>query len=57
MKSFGFGIILFIWMILTFILSVSLVGWFVLAPDVDNTDKKSTWMKMGTRLVELIKES
>ena len=57
MKAFGFGLLLFIWLILTVLLCLSFIGWFILAPDINNFNEKSTWMKMGSRLIELIQES
>jgi len=42
-------ILLVFWMFLTFILTLSVVGWFVLASDEYN--HKSTWMEIGIELL------
>ena len=41
-----------IWMILTFLLALSIIGWFILASDDYN--HKSTWMDIGTNLLKQI---
>jgi lysylphosphatidylglycerol synthetase-like protein (DUF2156 family) len=43
-----------IWMFLTFILTLSIIGWFVLAKDDYNN--KSTWMQIGFDLMNQLKD-
>ena len=39
-------VLFIIWMLLTFVLSISIIGWIILLADV-STGKKFTWMCIG----------
>ena len=39
-------VLFIIWMLLTFVLAISVIGWIILLAD-DSTGKKFTWMCIG----------
>jgi hypothetical protein len=45
----GKDIILFLWMVATLILTISIVGMFIFVPNVNNHNR-STWMQLGKDL-------
>lgn len=51
------ALVLIIWMLLTFILAISIVGWALIVPVPNNSfefspisDRRSTWMSIGVGL-------
>jgi hypothetical protein len=55
--KFGLSIIFVIWLILTTILALSIIGWVIILPVFNDTqyfkgleDRRSTWMTLGLDL-------
>ena len=53
--------LLILWLILTFMLAISVIGWVLLLPQANNTEyhkplseTRSTWMRVGHGLFESI---
>ena len=40
-------VLFIIWMLLTFVLAISVIGWIILLSDFENVKNKSTWMCIG----------
>ena len=55
MKSFGIGIVLVIWFFCTLLGAVSILGLTLIVSG--ETGQKTTWMKIGERLTDLLKEA
>lgn len=49
MKAIGIGFLIVIWIFMTGILALSIVGLFVICKDTSN--EPSTWMNIGSELV------
>lgn len=64
MKIFALVLLLIVWLILTLVLSVSVVGWVILLPVQNNSfdympmsdDRRSTWMLIGIRILRKLLE-
>lgn len=62
MKKFGLLVTLIIWMLLTIILTLSIIGWIILLhkdsgfSSQSSDEARSTWMKIGLIILNKIIE-